>query len=102
MAVFFNHGVQGPSKLTNSSPHLLEWHSSRPLLAVASKDEAADADGAVHIYSNKVRVHLLTCSAYCREACFRMEALYLIPGNYNKLLSKRLFSVCSILTLHVG
>ena len=60
MAVFFNCGLQGHLKRTNSSPHLLEWHPSRPLLAVASKDEAAEADGTVHIHSDKVRVSLRT------------------------------------------
>lgn len=53
MAVFFNYRVQNPSK-NNGSPHLLEWHPSQALLAVASKDEAADADGVVHFYLDQV------------------------------------------------
>ena len=53
MAVFFNHRVQGPSK-NGGTPHLLEWHPSHALLAVASKDDASDADGAVHVYRDQV------------------------------------------------
>ena len=53
MAVFFNHPVRVPPK-SGGSPHLLEWHSSQALLAVASKNEAADADGVVHFYLEKV------------------------------------------------
>ena len=53
MAVFFNHRVQAPAK-SAGSPHLLEWHPSFAVLAVASKNEAADANGAVHLYLDEV------------------------------------------------
>lgn len=52
MAVFFNHRVQSPE--SNRSPYLLEWHPSQALLAVASKDEAADEDGVVNIHQDQV------------------------------------------------
>ena len=54
MAVIFDQRLQHPAEHGGRSPHLLEWHSSRPLLAVASKDEVKDADGAVHIHTELV------------------------------------------------
>ena len=54
MAVIFDHPLQKPSKQDGRSPHLLEWHCSLPLLAVASKDETKDADGAIHIHTEQV------------------------------------------------
>ena len=54
MAVIFDRRLQSPSNQGGRSPHLLEWHSTQPLLAVASKDEAKDSDGAVHIHTEQV------------------------------------------------
>ena len=54
MAVIFDQRLQRPSKQGGRVPHLLEWHSSQPLLAVVSKDEARDADGTVHIHTDQV------------------------------------------------
>ena len=54
MAVIFNQRVRGPTEGGGRSPHLIEWHSSEPLLAVASRDEAKDADGTVHIHTEQV------------------------------------------------
>lgn len=57
MAVFFNHPIQ-PAGLdsTNLVHHEVEWHGQFAVLAVASKNETTDADGAVNFYLDEVGV----------------------------------------------
>ena len=69
MAVIFDRRLHSPSNQGDRSPHLLEWHSSQPLLAVASKDEAKDSDGAVHIHTEHVSIRLLAGGDSRPEAC---------------------------------
>ena len=69
MAVIFDRRLHSPSNQGHRSPHLLEWHSSQPLLAVASKDEAKDSDGAVHIHTEHVSIRLLAGGDSRPEAC---------------------------------
>lgn len=76
MAVFFNHRVQSPK--SDSSPHLLEWHPTQALLAVASKDEATDANGILHIHLDQVSRPLQMCCARCTHTfllCTKGEVL---------------------------
>ena len=53
MAVYFDHHIQSPG-LGVLTHHDMQWHSEFTLLAVASKNESTDADGAVNFYLDEV------------------------------------------------
>lgn len=50
MAVYFDHRIQSPSVAIQTD---IAWHSSYPLLAVASKNEP-DVGGSVDFYLDEV------------------------------------------------
>lgn len=56
MALYFDREMQhAPGhSVANVSYTDVQWHAEHPILAVASKDEQKDADGAVRFYSDEV------------------------------------------------
>ena len=90
MAVIFNRRVQSSSKGKegDGAPHLCEWHPSLSLLAVASKDDSREADGAVYIHSEQVRpskppqalptgLPVASCPPRARRVTWRSRAMEL-------------------------
>ena len=56
MAVYFDYPIQKAGLGASLTHHMVEWHSSFAVLAVASKNESTDADGCVNLYLDEVGI----------------------------------------------